>query len=324
MDENGSSGTSRAEARQWLLKHSSGDISSTEEMAFRVWLESSAENQRSFDDLQLLWSEFDQVSDQVLAQHGDVPASMPTRLFAVAATLLVTALFAGLLWQWQGGSMRAGSTPPPAQYSSQTGQLQTILLADGSSIELGAHSRLKTLYSEDQRLILLERGEAYFDVAPDSNRPFVVSTRGGTATAVGTAFTVHAGIEDVTVTVAEGIVAVSGAAANPNEQQIEAGNQLSYGPDGSLSTVERIPEDQLSSWRQGRRVFRNAPLDALIYDLNRYSEKSIIVADPRLQNVEVSGVFEDFADTQAVLRAIEQSLPAKVEERSGAIYLLHQ
>ncbi|MEH6592990.1 MAG: FecR family protein [Halioglobus sp.] len=324
MDGNGNSSNSRAEARQWLLKHSSGDISSAEQMDFRAWLESSSENQRAFDDLQLMWSELDQVSDQVLAEHGDIPASRPTRTWAVAASVLVTALFAGLLWQWQGGDMPAGSAPPPAQYSSQTGQLQTIQLTDGSSIELGAHSSLKTRYSAGQRLVILERGEAYFDVAADSSRPFVVSTRGGTATAIGTAFTVHAGIDDVTVTVAEGIVAVSGAEGSTYEQQLKAGHQLSYDPDGSLSAVERIPEDQLSSWRHGRRVFRNAPLDALIYDLNRYSEKLIIVADPRLQNVEVSGVFEDFADTQAVLRAIEQSLPAKVEERSGAIHLLHQ
>ena len=104
---NGNSSNSRAEARQWLLKHSSGDISSAEQMAFRAWLESSAENQRAFDDLQLMWTELDQVSDQVLAQHGDIPASRPTRLWAVAASVLVTALFAGLLWQ----SPRTGDFP---------------------------------------------------------------------------------------------------------------------------------------------------------------------------------------------------------------------
>ncbi len=324
MDVNGNSSDSRAEARQWLLKHSAGDISSADKMAFRVWLASSVENQRAFDDLQLLWTEMDQVSDQVLAQHGDVPASKPTRFWAVAASVLVTALFAGLLWQWQGGAVPAENPFPSAQYSSQSGQLQAISLADGSSIELGAHSRLKTHYTKSQRLVTLEYGEAYFKVSPDSSRPFVVSTRGGTATAVGTAFTVHAGIEDVTITVAEGIVSVSGPVAGTDDQHLNAGDQLSYSPDGSLSAVEVIPEDQLSSWRQGRRVFRKTPLEALVYDLNRYSEKPIIIADPRIRGVQVTGVFDDFANTGAVLRAIEQSLPAKVEERSGTIHLLHQ
>lgn len=324
MGVNVSSSNSRAEAQQWLLKHSAGDISSADQMAFRVWLASSVENQGAFDDLQLLWTEMDLVSDQVLAQHGNVPAKMPTRFWAVAASVLITALFVGLLWQWQGGAVPTENPFPSAQYSSQSGQLQSISLSDGSSIELGAHSRLKTHYTKDQRFVTLEHGEAYFKVASDTSRPFVVFTRGGTATAVGTAFTVHAGIEDVTVTVAEGIVAVSGPVAGTAEQQLNAGDQLSYSPDGRLSAVERIPEDQLSSWRQGRRIFRKTPLEALIYDLNRYSEKPIVIADPRILSVEVTGVFDNFADTGAVLRAIEQSLPAKVEERSGTIHLLHQ
>ena len=317
----------QAEARHWLLKFSSGDSGSADKIEFLSWLKSSPENQLAFDELQQLWGEMEQVSDQVLDSYGDIPAvKRPARFWAIAASFVVSALILGLLWQWQGVGSPTDASSSPVQYSSRIGELKSIVLADGTRIELGAYSRLKVRYTTAQRLVTVERGEAYFDVAPNRSRPFVVASQGGTATAVGTAFAVHKGVDWVRVTVAEGKVAVSGLhqVAGQGSELLVAGDRVAYNQVGSLTPIESVVLDQIGNWRQGRRVFSNAPLAQLIEDLNRYSDKPIIIADTRLSKLEVSGAFDDFADTMAVLQAVEQSLAAEVVERNGAIYLLHQ
>ena len=122
---------------------------------------------------------------------------------------------------------------------------------------------------------------------------------------------------------AEGVVEVS-TGTDGDSQRLQAGDSVSYDTGGSLADISAVDPARVGAWRSGLRSFHQTPLAELVADLNRYSSKPIRIADPRLSEVPVSGVFEQFADTEAVLRAVEQSLSAKAVDRGSSIDLLLQ
>ena len=145
-----------------------------------------------------------------------------------------------------------------------------------------------------ERRIVLEEGEAFFKVAKDPQRPFVVATGNGFVRAVGTAFNIHKGVMGVEVTVIEGRVEVSlanpdgGGIENPLPQtgmkaDLTAGLQVTYDSLGEIGV--RVA----TSWQDGRLVFVGKPLVAVIADVNRYSHNEITVADSRLEGLLFTG-----------------------------------
>ena len=311
---------SRVEARRWLLKFSSGEITAKEKAAFVAWLAASEENRRHFGQLRQLWGELDQVSAEMLAAYDSPPVPLWRRPRALAASFAAAMLCAAF---WQYGLQPAAG---PQEYSTRIGELRLIRLTDGGTIELGAHSRLQVYYADGERRAVLQRGEAFFTVAAGIDQPFVVQAGEGTVTALGTEFDVRLGAQQVAVAVREGLVAVrTGESSAPiSTRELQAGMRISYTELGEMSAIQFVGEMQIAPWRVGKRIFRNAPLVEVVADLNRYSGKPVVLGDRRLESIEVTGIFDDFKDIDAVLRAIDQTLPAKIEDGPGMIYITYQ
>ena len=209
---------------------------------------------------------------------------------------------------------------PVYQYASAVGEQRSIALADGSMVTLAPASYIAVRFSAGVRDIELRDGEATFDVAHDSSRPFRVHAGDNIVQAVGTRFTVNRLPSGTLVAVSEGKVKVT-ASGNWLESlwrddaaTLEAGKAKveSLGRPAALSAGEqaRIPQGQQAMLRMPLEVssepvdgkrrlsFRNDTLADIISEFNRYNPRPIVVTDPLVREQRYSGVFyADDADS---------------------------
>jgi transmembrane sensor len=191
--------------------------------------------------------------------------------------------------------------------------LQT--LPDGSVVELKDDAQISVDFSGPLRAVFLSRGTAYFQVAKDPNRPFVVSAGGLAVRAVGTAFVVELEPNEMKVLVAEGKVRVDPApeAAAPPATLPEPLAAL-----GAVSTVAfplapgaaaaptapralaRVELQQRLGWRTPKLEFTRTPLRDVVAQMNQHNSRQFILADESVGDVRVSGVLRaDKMDTLA-------------------------
>ncbi len=234
------------------------------------------------------------------------------RLAAMAATVLLvtaTGLWATTVWLARG------------DYRAATGQQQTVTLADGSTLKLNTDTAISVALKEDIRRLLLHRGEAFFTVAPDAVRPFEVSAGGGTIRALGTAFHVRTDAARVTVTVTEHSVRVMTHGANATD--VRTGERLTYGADGPIGDIQQVDITRTLAWQRHRLIFENQPLAEVLEELARYRSGWILLHDPSLRSLPVTGVFNTERPDH-IFPVIEQSLPIRTVKLTDQLMLLHR
>lgn len=241
-----------------------------------------------------------------------------------AATLLLGIAAAFFVQQRIDNAGREIHATPVAQHG-------TDLLADGSRLEIGAASRVTSRYDEQRREIEVKEGEAFFDVAPDPERPFVVRAGEVRVRAVGTAFNVRRGATRTVVTVSEGTVEVLFKhwydLLTPAEERrtlAGAGQQVVYDRTTGRLHTERVNPEAATAWRRDDRSFSflNEPLADVVAYVNRYSERKIVIADESLSRRTFTGsVHHD--RNKDWLRALERAYPLRIHQtETGAIHLV--
>jgi len=290
-------------ALDWLIALRSGDLSAATIQEWKEWI-ASPENQRAFENAQRIWK----MMDEVPRPQGHHPrikryahnaffAKCPGRYlawFGLAALIGTIAIVSWTCITLDAHEQRASGG---GEYATQAAEHRSIKLEDGSSIHLGGHSAVVAEFDNNVRFILMDSGEAAFDVAHDSRRPWRVYAPGGVITAVGTAFNVRRRNNQVTVTVSEGAVIVAPA----NEQtartggdllhgkRIASGESISYTSDGALSEATLVDPTVPMAWRAGQLEYRSEPLSRIVQDVNRYSHKSIALADEKAGAILYTG-----------------------------------
>ncbi len=215
------------------------------------------------------------------------------------------------------------------------GQQISQELADGSTVELGGNSMIMVAFTESARKITLQRGEAFFQVAKDAKRPFIVKVGNGEVRAIGTAFNINKRSETVTVNVIEGVIEVihqktpslpqadnSVVDAEPlPRQQLGRGQQIIYDNTGELWQSSRSQSTRASAWRSGKLAYVNESLAAVVEDINRYSAKRLVIGDKSLAQLSYSGtVFSH--DIVEWLSGLQDAFPVRVLELDGQVVLL--
>jgi transmembrane sensor len=214
------------------------------------------------------------------------------------------------------------SGPEPVQYAT-AGEGKTIALEDGSDIQLDVASRIAVSLGSKRRSVELLQGRAVFDVAHDAARPFVVEAGDGSVTAVGTRFEVQRENDGVVVTLAEGVVAVSRWDAQDDsgrETRLLPGQQLRWSSQSAAWTMRPVDTKAALSWTRGRLIFRGTRLADVVAEVNRYSSRKLVLADPSLADLPVHGNFLA-GDTGAVVTALKAVLPVRVDETGRKIRL---
>lgn len=216
---------------------------------------------------------------------------------------------------------------PEGHYRTGKGEQLTQALADGSVVTLNTNSYLAVDFSDGERRIELRDGEAYFEVAHDPGRPFVVYAGEGQVRAVGTAFNVYAREESVAVTVTEGIVEVSAepvATGNQPAKRVTVNQSLVYRNKlGLVTERDSAWVGKRLAWRQHKLYFDNTSLEAFVDQLNRYSPGRIMIMDPALRDLRVGGVFKA-GDSASALAALEASFDVEPVRFTPYLTLLYK
>jgi transmembrane sensor len=314
-------------AANWVARLGGAPASDAERRALDAWLAEDPRHGAAFAEANEAWRRMGDVAADLRSPVGGRPPMPPPiaspwqvaapahrppirwlRAAAMAATVLVILAGAGL---WLGDPRIILA----ADHRTAPGERRVVVLADGSTVELGPASAIALRYGDAERRVELLSGQAYFIAAPrrgEERRPFVVEARAGTARALGTQFMVDRLPESVEVTVVEHDVAVAVAIPDGREPQVvlSPGQSVQYA-DAGLAPVRAVKLEQALAWRRGRLFFDRVPLDRVVAELNRYRRGRIVIGNAALATRTVSGVF-DTNDPDAVLATVARELGARM------------
>lgn len=182
-------------------------------------------------------------------------------------------------------------TDRPTTLATSKGEFKRVALADTSVANINSNTRIEVKLSSHKREVVLVRGEAWFEVAKDKSKPFIVEAGDVQVRAVGTAFGVHRLKEGAEVLVTEGTVEVWTGMA---KAYLSAGQHSVVPYKTSQITVAQQPQEvqRKLAWRDGKLIFTRQTLTEAVADFNRYSAKKIIISDPALVNKRIFGQYE--------------------------------
>jgi transmembrane sensor len=369
------------QAARWLLKKDAPNWSESDQQALNEWLESSTANTVAFVRLEAAWQQtrrlkafragtakgsvpspddwqfspfFDerQTGMEPVTDGAPAPGATPARqrvgLYrTLAAATLVLGLIVGTTWYF----WPAGPT-----YQTPVGGTESVPMSDGSNVTLNTNTKIQVALTETERAIQLDRGEAFFEVAKDPHRPFIVSAGRKRVVAVGTKFSVEREGDEVRVVVSEGTVRIEDATASraahsvhlfgagaskagtprlpEGESQATGGESLagegvvlSAGSvaraqgDSVLVQEKPLPEvEEDLSWRNGYLIFHDVPLAEAVAEFNRYNVRKIKIDDSAVASIKVSGRFRS-TNFEAFVRLLEDGFAIRAQTTGDQIVL---
>lgn len=294
-----------AQAAVWLTALN-GDADHDVRPAFDAWLAEDAAHAEAFQRASEIWA----ILPRAAAHEAETPVyATPSR----ARSWFVGAAIAASVSVLLGVGLLAWSLADAGKYATRLGEQKVATLQDGSRLALNTDTRVDVRFDAGHRRIDLAHGEAMFEVAHDVSRPFIVVAGDTEIRAIGTVFTVRRTRDDVFVTLIKGRVAVSNIRARPGDRadavvMLQPGEKLTE-PARGTARVEPESIEAATAWRRGQAIFDDTPLATAITELNRYGGVEIVVDDPRVAALPVSGVFAtnaaDFAEAVAALHGLQ-------------------
>lgn len=352
------------EASRWFVEFRLGDLDSEARERFIEWLRASPANVRAYIEIAGTYAEMAPPHVQMkldvekliaearaegpavelpLASSRALPESRGdsrARRFTLRspwslAACVVLAITAGMVWYTQARDI----------YQTQMAEQRSITLPDGSRIDLNARTKVRVRFGSQERRVELLSGQALFQVARDTARPFVVHAQGSAIRAVGTVFDVNRGQGGPIVTVVEGRVAVSGPALRASRDAASAGAALphessqaapslhvdsseillSAGEQLRLSTSappspRPVNVSAATAWTQHQLVFESTPLQEVIEQFNRYNARQIVIDDRALDSLRISGYYAT-PDPTSLLNFLRTESQIEVVESDDSIHI---
>ncbi|MDF2641958.1 MAG: hypothetical protein K0R45_1230 [Pseudomonas sp.] len=205
------------------------------------------------------------------------------------------------------------NTALQSDFQTAQGERRDVELPDGSRAVLDADSAIAVDFTDAKRDIRLLRGQVFFEVQPDRERPFNVRARELDVTVTGTAFNVDLESKTIAVAVQHGSVTVtehgSRRLLSPG---LTAGQRLNFEPSSHQARLDSLPASRVATWRKGQLIADNARLGDMVAALQRYLPGAVWVKDAQLAELRITGVY-DTGNPQAALRAMAQPHGVKLE-----------
>ena len=317
------------EASIWLVRLDGGNLSDESRKELKRWLSADPRHSAALKAMTSIWDDMDEVlvtnnNESTLNNVTLWPILKPIfEPFLVAASICFVAIF---IWFAMPVDVQKNT------YSTAVGQQFDATFDDGSVIHLNTNSIIETEFTDDKRIVKLIKGEALFEVAHDPNRPFIVYAGDRLVQAIGTKFVVHLESENIQVTVTDGKVKMSKVPLNKSLTDINVldnttiekddvyivkGEKVTVGSDHSpkISIIQPENMQRELSWLDGKLIFVNEELFDVIEEINRYLDVKIVLKDPSLHRIPISGRF-DLTDSEALIEAIELSFNMKSQRLS--------
>lgn len=312
----------RDTAARFVARMDADDWSAADEEALQAWLGEDPMRQGLLLRMQAQWIALSpEAPEPALAADAEAeeaqaaPATRWARrgiLTGIAASAALA--FAGLRWNQS-----------PAAYTTKLGEIRRLPLSDGSVMTINSGSELTVTMAKQAREVELTQGEAWFEVAKDARRPFVVAAGNVRVRAVGTAFSVRRRETGVEVLVTEGVVETWADGDKSLRMRLEAGERvmlsahavIDYETDASSSV------DRALAWRSGMIDLNGRTLYDAADEFNRYNQRQIIIADPRIAREEFDGLFR-INDPEGFAQAVKASLGVSLDTSNPDIIRIQQ
>jgi transmembrane sensor len=317
------------EAGDWFARMNADDVTADDRARFEAWLQANSLHDRAYSELCATWAELRKAGPLVRAvsfgqaMNAAAAPERPRRWLAgaIAAAVGVIALAVG----WNLYKQKEIS-----RFQTAVGEQAAVALPDGSSFDLNTDSRIQVSYSKRARVVYLERGEAFFKVAHDPQRPFWVHAGDRWVRAVGTAFNVYLRPAGAEVTVSEGTVNVVNSTTEtpPTDLKpvaaVTAGEQAD--PQGRAEIIRSLNSAQLSrllAWRKSTLYFQDEPLGEVVNELMRYTTLKIEIVDDSLRNLPVGGTFQASPEgAEALLTTLQDGFGTQIRRAGpGHVYI---
>lgn len=342
----------KAAAADWIARRDAG-LSRSESAEMQAWVDADPRHRQALERCGAAWGALDHPyqagagNDFLEAIEARVRRRRRRQL-ASATTGLVVLLGIGIGWRW------ASQPPSSAPIESVRPGTATVVLPsqrtlpDGSRVELNEGAEITTDFRGDRRRVELRKGEAYFVVARDPTRPFIVATGRFDARAVGTAFAVRRAASSVDVLVTEGQVAVERRgedttgtelpafrvpiAAAQTVATLRAGDRavmLTASGGDVRPEIASLPAEEIRerlAWRAPRFEFTRTPLAEAVALLNEQAVRAAaagqavpryVVDDPEIASMRVSGLFR-VDNTDSFVRLMKHGFGIEAEQREGS------
>ena len=300
------------QASEWFVRLRDPEATEAQWLAFVEWIESDPSCRAAYDQIEQTWIDIDAAVERPQAvpvaanDHAPRPAGSRRWLLAGLAVAASAAICVGI-WPSLSG-------PSVETYVTEA-QPRTVTLSDGSTVWLNRNSGLEARIGKTRRDIVMNEGEAAFDVTHDTTRPFTVQAGEQSVRVLGTAFDIIRQDKRFVVQVSRGAVAVTPAGAAA-VVRLSVGQKLHQS--GREAVVLSSTDAQaVAARRQGVLVYRDASMREVADDLSLYLHKPVIV-DAAAGALKFSGVLK--ADDEVTfLDQLEDFAPVRIDHTSTEV-----
>lgn len=320
-----------AQAADWWIRTMSG-LDPAEAAGRDAWLAADPAHAEAYARVRRGWDALGALADTpaIAALRAEAAAPAPPRHWwpavAVAAAVALVAGGGGL---WLRSAPGVEQAPVRLALSTRPGEQGQFALPDGSVVTLDTDSQVDVAFAGHRRDLALARGQAYFRVAHDRTRPFVVRAGEREVVAVGTEFDVAEENGRVTIALTRGRVRVEPAgarmapAAAGDTAVLDVGETLVFDRIHHRTTISHDDQAAAIDWQTGELHFADTPLRDAVRRFNRYGGVQMRIGDAAVATMPVSGVF-DARNAAAFARALPVLFPVEAVRRDGVIELRHR
>jgi len=308
-------------AQEWIAFLASSDASSDDRARFEHWLNLDDEHRIAYEQAQAIWNGATALQAlkhlEPLHQKREARLQGLARWFSKLQALPQwgAALASALIVAFAINSQQA-EEPDVHSYQTQTAEKRQLDLADGSSIFMSPETSVAVSYTKTTREISLLKGEAFFEVFHNPQKPFIVTSAHTQVTVLGTSFNVNSNRFGVTVAVQEGKVEVASVDVPGRRNSLKnlvAGQAVKVSHTKGLGHINRIEAEDTNAWMQDVRIYVARPLAEVLEDLSRYCDAELVIVDDQLKAQTVTAVFP-MGSAQHILKALETVLPLSVQQ----------
>lgn len=321
------------EALEWVARQETRELDDAERAAFDAWFHANPRHQGAYLRASAIQHSLSNATvqesqrpgaEQLQQQRDWEAAAVPPPLRNRRAFLYSGALAAGL------AAVAAFVFIPKAQdrtvLQTARAEIRRVPLADNSIVSINSASLVEVSLSQTERRLYLKQGEAWFDVAKDKAKPFIVEAGDVRVRAVGTAFGVKRFDNGAEVSVSEGVVEVWSDDGKALRRKVLAGEQAFVPTQASDIRVLRDPDavQRKLAWRDGKLILQNDALSDAVADFNRHNARQIVIADAALRGKRVVGQYrldqpEQFADdVRLLLKVPVEITPERIKIGAGS------
>jgi transmembrane sensor len=296
-------------AAAWIARRDSGEWGETDAAAFNEWLAASPSHRVAYYRLNAAWQE----TGRLQALVGNTPpvpkrpelSERQLRWRSLAAAVVLAVGVTLVVFK--------ATNVPRGTHATVIGGMERVPMVDGSRVTLNTNSQVSIALSEHERRVELKHGEAFFEVAKDPNRPFVVVAGDKRIIAVGTAFSVRHDGDDLKLIVSEGTVRMETPSKHIKPPgPLSAGSIVRARRDAMLVQKEAMADiERTLSWRNGVLTFRDTALSSAIAEFNRYNTRQIVIEDERVAALQIGGIFRA-TQPEAFVRLLSEGFPIQV------------